>query len=64
MVLKKTMEKAHVITDFIRKGFETGVIDMMTDGTEAKGVSYMQKTAAKRWKPSWGTMILNSTSDE
>ena len=33
MVLKD-MEKAHVITDFIRKGFETGVIDMMTDGTE------------------------------
>ena len=28
--IEKDMEKAHVITDFIRKGFETGVIDMMT----------------------------------
>ena len=29
--IEKDMEKAHVITDFIAKGFKTGVIDMMTD---------------------------------
>ena len=36
------MEKAHVITDFIRKGFETGVIDMMTDGTEERQFLYAE----------------------
>ena len=36
------MEKAHVITDFIRKGFETGVIDMMTDGTESREFLYAE----------------------
>mgnify|MGYP006213828873 FL=1 len=36
------MEKAHVITDFIRKGFETGVIDMMTDGTEQREFLYAE----------------------
>ena len=30
----------HVITDFIRKGFETGVIDMLTDGTEEREFLY------------------------
>ena len=34
--IEKDMEKAHVITDFIAKGFKTGIIDMMTDGTEAR----------------------------
>ena len=38
--IEKDMEKAHVITDFIRKGFETGVIDMMTDGTEERQFLY------------------------
>jgi nucleoside-diphosphate-sugar epimerase len=28
------LEKSHVITDFILKAKETGVIDMLTDGTE------------------------------
>ena len=36
------MEKAHVITDFIAKGFETGVIDMMTDGTEEREFLYAE----------------------
>ena len=36
------MEKAHVITDFIIKGFETGVIDMMTDGTEEREFLYAE----------------------
>ena len=27
-------EKSHVITDFIRKGFESDVVEMLTDGTE------------------------------
>ena len=44
--IEKDMEKEFlyaedVITDFIRKGsFETGVIDMMTDGTEAREFLY------------------------
>ena len=40
--IEKDMEKAHVITDFIRKGFETGVIDMMTDGTEQREFLYAE----------------------
>ena len=40
--IEKDMEKAHVITDFIKKGFETGVIDMMTDGTEAREFLYAE----------------------
>ena len=36
------MEKAHVITDFIHKGFETGVINMMTDGTEQREFLYAE----------------------
>ena len=35
-------EKAHVITDFIRKGFETGVIDMLTDGKEEREFLYAE----------------------
>ena len=34
--------KAHVITDFIRKGFETGVIDMLTDGQEEREFLYAE----------------------
>jgi len=34
--LEHDMEKAHVITDFILKAKNTGVIDMMTDGTEER----------------------------
>ena len=40
--IEKDMEKAHVITDFIVKGFETGVIDMMTDGTEEREFLYSE----------------------
>ena len=40
--IEKDMEKAHVITDFIAKGFETGVIDMMTDGTEQREFLYAE----------------------
>jgi len=35
-------EKAHVITDFIRKGFDTGVIDMLTDGQEEREFLYAE----------------------
>jgi nucleoside-diphosphate-sugar epimerase len=35
-------EKSHVITDFIKKGFETGVIDMMTDGMEEREFLYAE----------------------
>ena len=40
--IEKDMEKAHVITDFIVKGFETGVINMMTDGTEQREFLYAE----------------------
>jgi nucleoside-diphosphate-sugar epimerase len=35
-------EKAHVITDFIRKGFEKGDFEMMTDGTEERQFLYAE----------------------
>ena len=40
--IEKDHEKAHVITDFIRKGFETGVIDMMTNGEEQRDFLYAE----------------------
>ena len=40
--IETDMEKAHVITDFIAKGFETGTIDMMTDGTEQREFLYAE----------------------
>jgi len=40
--IETDMEKAHVITDFITKGFETGTIDMMTDGTEQREFLYAE----------------------
>ena len=40
--IETDMEKAHVITDFIKKGFETGSIDMMTDGTEEREFLYAE----------------------
>ena len=40
--IETDMEKAHVITDFIAKGFETGTIDMMTDGTEQRDFLYAE----------------------
>jgi nucleoside-diphosphate-sugar epimerase len=40
--IEKDMEKAHVITDFIKKGFETGIIDMMTDGSEHREFLYAE----------------------
>ena len=35
-------EKAHVITDFIKKGFELGEFEMMTDGTEERQFLYAE----------------------
>lgn len=38
-------EKSHVITDFIRKGFEVendGIVDMLTDGTEERQFLYAE----------------------
>ena len=40
--IEKDYEKAHVITDFIRKGFKTGVIDMLTDGQEEREFLYAE----------------------
>ena len=40
--IEKDHEKAHAITDFIRKGFETGVIDMLTDGEEEREFIYAE----------------------
>jgi len=35
-------EKAHVITDFIKKGFEEGEFEMLTDGTEERQFLYAE----------------------
>jgi len=35
-------EKSHVITDFIRRGFEEGEFEMMTDGTEERQFLYAE----------------------
>ena len=40
--IERDMEKAHVITDFIHKGFKTGDINMMTDGTEEREFLYAE----------------------
>ena len=40
--IEKDYEKSHVITDFIKKGFETGVIDMLTDGQEEREFLYAE----------------------
>ena len=40
--IERDFEKSHVITDFIRKGFETGTIDMITDGTEEREFLYAE----------------------
>jgi nucleoside-diphosphate-sugar epimerase len=40
--IEKDYEKSHVITDFIKKGFETGVIDMLTDGQEERQFLYAE----------------------
>jgi nucleoside-diphosphate-sugar epimerase len=40
--IETDMEKAHVITDFIRKGFEEGDFEMLTDGTEERQFLYAE----------------------
>jgi nucleoside-diphosphate-sugar epimerase len=40
--IEKDYEKSHAITDFIKKGFETGVIDMLTDGQEEREFLYAE----------------------
>jgi len=40
--IEKDHDKAHVITDFIRKGFEEGDFEMMTDGEEARQFLYAE----------------------
>jgi nucleoside-diphosphate-sugar epimerase len=40
--IEKDMEKAHVITDFIRKGFEESEFEMLTDGTEERQFLYAE----------------------
>jgi len=40
--IEKDHEKAHVITDFIRKGFEEGEFEMITDGTEERQFLYAE----------------------
>jgi len=40
--IERDMEKAHVITDFIHKGFKTGDINMMTDGMEEREFLYAE----------------------
>jgi len=40
--IEKDHEKAHVITDFIKKGFEEGEFEMLTDGTEERQFLYAE----------------------
>jgi nucleoside-diphosphate-sugar epimerase len=40
--IERDHEKSHAITDFIRKGFETGIIDMLTDGQEEREFLYAE----------------------
>ena len=40
--IEKDMDKAHVLTDFIKKGFEQGDFEMMTDGTEERQFLYAE----------------------
>ena len=40
--IEHDVEKSHVITDFIRKGFEQGDFEMMTDGTEERQFLYAE----------------------
>lgn len=40
--VEKDIEKSHVITDLIRKGFEEGEFEMLTDGTEERQFLYAE----------------------
>jgi nucleoside-diphosphate-sugar epimerase len=40
--IEKDLEKSHVITDLIRKGFEQGEFEMLTDGTEERQFLYAE----------------------
>lgn len=40
--IEKDRDKSHVITDLIRKGFEEGQFEMMTDGTEERQFLYAE----------------------
>ena len=40
--IEKDYDKAHVITDFIRKGFEDGDFEMLTDGEEVRQFLYAE----------------------
>jgi len=40
--VEKDLEKSHVITDLIRRGFEEGEFEMLTDGTEERQFLYAE----------------------
>jgi nucleoside-diphosphate-sugar epimerase len=40
--IEKDREKSHVITDFIKRGFEEGEFEMLTDGTEERQFLYAE----------------------
>ena len=40
--VEKDLEKSHVITDFIHRGFEEGEFEMLTDGTEERQFLYAE----------------------
>ena len=40
--IEKDADKAHVITDFIHKGFKLGEFEMLTDGTEERQFLYAE----------------------
>ena len=45
--IEKDHEKAHVITDFIKKGFEEGEFEMLTDGKDS---SFMLRIVVRHWR--------------
>ena len=55
--IEHDMDKAHVITDFIRKGMETGVISMMTDGQEQREFLYAEDCCSAL------TNVMNNHTD-
>jgi nucleoside-diphosphate-sugar epimerase len=55
--IERDLDKAHVITDFIRKGMDTGVISMMTDGQEQREFLYAEDCCAAL------TTVMNNHAD-
>ena len=55
--IERDADKAHVITDLIRKGMETGVISLLTDGQEQREFLYAEDCCAAL------TTVMNNYTD-